>query len=302
VVRPNFDLDRWPGERLLLAMRDGSGDRLAASLNRPRRLTARPLAMLIAGVTGCEESIYIRASATHLLEAGYPVLRLNLRGSAPSRPTSRFHYHAGRSDDLRDAVAALPDALKANGLVVVGISLGGNMMLKFLGEEGAASPFRAAASVSAPIDMFATTAKFTAPRNALYHRWLLGHMKREALAPGAEFSAAEREVVLKARDVLEYDDTYVAKRAGYRGYEEYYQACQAVGFLGAIKTPTLVIHADDDPWIPSDAYRAFDWRANTWLSPELTTRGGHVGFHGRGATVPWHDQRIVAFFEEVGAP
>jgi predicted alpha/beta-fold hydrolase len=301
LVRPSHDLARWPGERLLLAMRDGSGDRLAASLNRPDPATGRPLALLIAGVTGCEDSIYIRASATALLEAGYPVLRLNLRGSAPSRPTSREHYHAGRSEDLRDAVAALPDALTANGLVVAAFSLGANMMLKYFGEEGGASPFLAAASISAPIDMFATTERFTAPRNAIYHRWLLGHMKREALAPGAEITERERQIVRAARNVLDYDDRYVAPRAGYAGYAEYYKASQALGFLDAIRTPTLIVHADDDPWIPADAYRAFDWHRNTWLRPELTAAGGHVGFHGRGSRMPWHDRRMLAFFEEIGA-
>ena len=299
LVRPPYDLGRWPGERLLLAMRDGSGDRLAACLHRPDPATAKPLAVLIAGVTGCEESIYIRASSTVLLEAGYRVLRLNLRGSLPSRATSRLHYHAGRSDDLRDALDALPNDLTANGLVIAAFSLGANMVLKYLGEEGDQSPVLAAASISAPIDMFATTNRFTAPRNAIYQRWLLAHMKREALAPGAEITETERAAVTAARSVIEYDDRYVAPRAGYRGFADYYEACQARGSLGDIRTPSLIIHADDDPWIPADAYRGFNWRHNPWLRPELTTSGGHVGFHGRGSRMPWHDQRLLAFFDDV---
>jgi hypothetical protein len=300
LVRPNYDLARWPGERMLLAMRDGSGDRLAALLHRPEPQTAKPLVFLIAGVTGCEESVYIRASATALLEAGYPVLRVSLRGSAPSRPTCRFHYHAGRSQDLRDAVAALPESLAGNGLLVVAYSMGANMTLKFLGEEGQASPFMAAASISAPIDLFATTERFTQPRNAFYQRWLLNNMKREALAPGAEISAKERAVVKEVRNVYDYDDRYVALRAGHAGLEDYYKASQAIAYLSAIRTPTLIIHADDDPWIPADAYRTFDWRSNGWLKPELTEAGGHVGFHGRGSKMPWHDRRMLAFFEDIG--
>ena len=299
IVRPIHSFARWPGERMLLTMRDGSGDRLAASLHRPRTATDKPLAILIAGVTGCEGSIYIKATATALLKAGYPVLRLNLRGSPPSRPTCRDHYHAGRSEDLRDVVEDLPLSLKSDGLVVIGYSMGGNMILKCLGEDGEASPFMAAASVSAPIDLFATTRQFTSPRNAVYHQWMLNNLKKEALVSGADITADERNAVLAARNVIEYDDLYVARRNGFNGAEDYYQQCQALTYLDAIRIPTLIIHADDDPWIPSDAYRQFDWASNPWLKPELTHAGGHVGFHARGSKVPWHDQRILAFLNDV---
>ncbi len=299
IVRPIYDFKRWPGERLLLAMRDATGDRLAASLHRPAATTGKPLVILVPGVTGCEESIYIKATATALLKAGFPALRLNLRGSPPSRPTCRDHYHAGRSEDLRDVVEALPRSLKAHGLVVVGFSLGGNMALKCLGEDGEASPFLAAASISAPIDLFATTRQFTSRRNKVYHQWMLNNLKKEALMPGADVSADEREAVIGARTVIEYDDLYVARRNGFDGAEDYYEKCQALTFLDAIRTPALIIHADDDPWIPSDAYRRFDWAKNSWLKPELTEAGGHVGFHARGSKVPWHDQRILAFLDDV---
>ena len=93
------DLSVWPGERLVLDLADGTGDRLSGALSRPQEASAKPLAVLLHGLTGCEESLYIVRTAAHLLRAGYPVLRLNLRGAGPSRPLCRFQYHAGRSED-----------------------------------------------------------------------------------------------------------------------------------------------------------------------------------------------------------
>ena len=150
------DLTPWPGLRLELPVLDGSGDRLSASLHQPAIEAGRPLAVLIHGLTGSEDSVYLRASARHLLGLGYPVVRLNQRGAGPSRPLCRSRYHAGLSSDLGDALKALANLdprLISRGVVLVGYSLGGNMLLKFLAEYGASFPIVAAASVSAPIDL-----------------------------------------------------------------------------------------------------------------------------------------------------
>jgi hypothetical protein len=297
------ELADWLGRRLDLALADGSGDRLAAMLHRPRAPDGRPLAVLIHGLTGCEDSSYVRASARHLLGLGYPVLRLNLRGAGPSGPLCRYRYHAGRSEDLRDALAALerlaPD-LFAGGLLLVGYSLGANMLLKFLAEHGADFPVRAAAAVSAPIDLKATQVRLMAPRNALYHRYLLARMKAETLV-GAALSAAQRMAVERARSVYEFDDAFVAPGGGFADAEDYYRRCGAGRFLAAVAVPTLVVHARDDPWIPAAAYDAVDWRANPRLVPLRPAAGGHVGFHGRGARAAWHDRCITQFFDVVPA-
>ncbi len=280
------------GERLYLPMTDGSGDRLAASLTpAPGR---RPLVVLIHGLTGSEESTYMLTSARRFHALGYPVLRLNLRGAGPSRATCRGHYHAGRGEDLRDALDALDPAPAAAGLILVGYSLGGNMLLKFLTEHGGGFPIRAAATVSAPIDLAATTRHIMRPRNLIYHRRLLAGMKRDALAGGLR--PAERDAVEAARTVYEFDDGFVAPRHGFGGADHYYAACAALGFLDAVPVPTLMIHAQDDPWVPAAAYLDYDWRANPRLTALISRGGGHCGFHDRGGT--WHDRAMAVFFEQ----
>ena len=137
-----------------------------------------------------------------------------------------------------------------------------------------------------------------APRNALYHRYLLARMKAETLA-GAELGQAERAAVQRARSVYAFDDGFVAPSGGFADAEDYYRRCSAGRFLADIVVPTLVVHARDDPWIPAAAYDAVNWRANPRLVPLLPAAGGHVGFHGRGAQAAWHDRCIARFFESM---
>src|SRR5580658_360427 len=252
----NFLMRRRPAlaapERLLLPMRDGSGDRLVAAVHRPvpAPVKPRPLAFLLHGLSGCEDSAYIVNSASHLLALGFPVLRLNLRGAGSSRPLCRFQYHAGRSEDLADALAALPADLVTAGVVAIGYSLGANMLLKFLGERGGEAPVKAAVAVSAPLDLAVAARQMMRRRNVLYQGYLLRHMRAESLAPGAEVTAAERAAIREARSIWEFDHGFSAPRNGFGGAEDYYERNAARRYLDGIAVPTLVIHALDDPWIP----------------------------------------------------
>lgn len=289
-------LGTYPAARLSLPLADGSGDRLLAALNLPgERNFARPLVVLVHGLAGCEESFYVLSTAWHLLALGFPVLRLNLRGAGPSRPVCRLQYHAGRSEDFAEALAGLPRSLTGAGVVAVGYSLGANMLLKYLGESGTGAALKGAVSVSAPLDLAATSRWMMRRRNAIYQGYLLRSMRHEALAPGAELAPAERAAIREARSIWEFDHRFSARRNGFGGAEDYYERNAARRFLDGIAVPTLVIHALDDPWIPAAAYQAFEWRRNPNLVPLLPARGGHVGFQGRDRRAAWHDLCIAQF-------
>ena len=296
------DLAAWPGRRLWLTMADGSGDRLAASLHGEQQAGAAPLVVLIHGLTGCEDSRYMLDSAHHFLTAGHPVLRLNLRGAGPSRPSCRWQYHAGRSADLRDALNALDDlvlGVMRRGLVLIGYSLGANMLLKFLAQFGASFPVQGAVSVSAPIDLKAAQRCLMTPRNRIYHRYLLRRMKAEACDPHAGLTEDELDLVKGCESVFAFDDCFVAPRNGFLGADDYYERCSAKRFLTGIQTPTLLIHARDDPWIPPGAYLDFDWHLTPAVRPLLSDSGGHVGFHGRGGPPRWSDRCALAFLKRL---
>ncbi|WP_162906549.1 YheT family hydrolase [Algihabitans albus] len=291
LVRPKFDLSPWPERRLEFDL--GDGDRLLAKLHRPSEPGERPILLLIHGLTGCEDSTYLRASAAHFLRLGYPVVRLNLRGAGPARPLAEGHYHAGRSDDLRRGLAVLADQVPeaAVGVAVMGYSLGGNMLLKLLGEGGLPLPIHAAASVSAPVDLKATQVRMMQPRNWVYHGYLLRRMKAE--------STAAPEVLAAVRSVWEFDERVVAPANGFAGAEDYYAQSAAKGYWRGIRVPTLIVTALDDPWIPGESYLRQRWSENRHLTLLTPKQGGHVGFHGRGSRTPWHDRCFEAFLGEV---
>ncbi len=305
IARERADLSAWPGQRLAFDLGDGGDDQMLGVLHLPNGSKRRSLALLLHGLTGCEDSFYMLATARTLLDAGYSVLRLNQRGSGPSRQTCRGFTHAGRSDDVAAVLAQLPACLPAavirHGIVAVGYSLGGNILLKYLGEVGAGGAVRAAISVSAPIDLAAAASRFHTPRNWFYHRWLLARIKAEATTPMAELTVRERSAVKAAPTVRDFDDTFLAPRHGFAGADDYYARCSAAPRLGDIAVPTLLIHARDDPWIPARVYDQVDWARNPMLSLQLATGGGHVGFHDRRGRPAWHDRCVLAFLRSVSA-
>lgn len=300
LTRKIVDLSRFGAQRLELPLGDGSGDRLVAHWHHPPEVRApkRPLVILIHGLTGCDDSVYLRATAAHLLLADFPVLRLNLRGAGPARPLCRFHYHAGRTEDLANALAALPAVATERGVLAVGYSLGGNLLLKYLGECGERTPVTAAVAVSAPLDLMATARRLMLRRNAIYHWYFVNELRRECLGQGAELTPAERRTVITAQSLWEFDDRFTAPRNGFAGAADYYTRCSSRLFLDRIAVPTLLIHAEDDPIVPSEPYRFYDWGRNPKLAPVLERKGGHVGFHDRSGGT-WHDGVIRCFFERV---
>lgn len=293
ILRVGPGLAEHPAERLAFPLSDG--DVLLGSLHRPAAASDRALVMLIHGMTGSEDSSYIRASARHLLGLGYPVLRLNLRGAGASRTLCRSRYHAGRSEDLREVLRQTERRLAGHGVFLVGYSLGANLLLKYLGEAGGTATTLGAVSISAPIDLGAARHAIMRRRNHIYHRHLLAALKAET--EGLELAPEQRRILPEVETIFDFDDQILAPLMGFAGAEDYYRRAMALPFLPEIRVPTLMIHALDDPWIPGHSYRAFDWAGNPWLLPLLAERGGHVGFHGRGSAVPWHDRCMALFFE-----
>jgi predicted alpha/beta-fold hydrolase len=189
--------------------------------------------------------------------------------------------------------------LAANGIVIVGFSLGGNMLLKYLGEQGRRAPLLGAVSVSAPIDLKASQQRLMQRRNRRYHDYLLARLKEDLATPDSALIDLERISIDTISSIYEFDDRIVAPRNSFANADDYYARCSAKTLLGDIRVPTLLIHARNDPWIPPTAYLSFDWNSNPRLTPLLPRGGGHVGFHGFGSVVPWHDRCIAGFVDRL---
>lgn len=274
---------------------DGTGDRLMGRLEQPvHPAPGTPLIVLIHGLTGCEDSTYVRRSARYHLMRGRRVLRLNLRGAGPGRKLANGYYHAGCAPDLQNVLAGLSEEEGRNGVFAVGYSLGGNILLNLLGSLPTAERLIGAAVVSAPIEPREACQRIMALRNALYHRWLLRRMKKDVLAsPG--LAPAEREAITEARSVYAFDDRWVAPRNGFRDAEDYYARTAGARQLASISMPTLLLHAINDPWIPVRPYLELQQPASPHVEIVVARSGGHVGFHEHGHTETWHDRRIDNF-------
>jgi uncharacterized protein len=295
-MRDRADLGLWPGERVYFEAENG--DRLNGVLHGAHD-DQHTLVVLVHGLTGCEDSAYVRASARRLLEAGYAVLRLNLRGAQPSRQDCRQMYHSGRSEDLALVFAQLAErGYGADRMFGLGYSLGGNILAKYLAETGSDACVSRAVSVSAPLDLSTVSRRLEAPRNRLYHRWLLDRMKLDWGGGPLDLNPAQLAALERSTSIREFDDGVVAPSNGYVDAEDYYAHCAAGPRLGEIAVPTLLVHASDDPWIPVGVYRRYQATTPPNVSIALTSGGGHVGFHGRNGR--WHDEAALGFFGAAG--
>lgn len=314
VVRNSIDLARYGRQRIIrVELADDTGDRLAVHLHRSPLLpvgeSGGGLVALVHGLGGSAESAYVRATTVGLLSAGFNVARIDLRGAGLSAATSSLLYHAGRTEDIRQVLAALarePEAKEsADGtsrLALMGFSLGGNMTIKLMGEPHPDIPLFAAVAVSAPLDLTVGSEFLRTQGFGVYEKFLLAGLKRQAGRPGLDgktnLSVGEAREVSRARSLATFDDALTAPRNGWRDAAEYYAVNSSGLFLHNITTPTLVIHSVDDPMIPASPYRAIDWEQLAdvgYVQRRITAQGGHVGFHQRDDPMPWYVGEAVTF-------
>ncbi len=283
------------GRRIEIPLSDGSGDRLVARYH-PARASA-PAVILVPGLTGCEASRHVLQAAGAWTADGAPVVRLNLRGSPPGRSLAKGHYHMDRVQDLADACLAVGDldpGIRRHGVVIVGFSLGGALALRLAQSPCCPDLVKAVVTVSAPLDLPATAERIARPRNRFYERWLLGRLKRETEPIWRRAPTDVRAAVQGARHIHEFDDALTAKEAGFRDAADYYASCSPMNDMGGLGIPALVIHADDDPWVPPPSVTE-----RPPLCVVVTRGGGHVGFHGRGSRMPWYVGAAVRFLKSL---
>jgi len=311
-------------------LRDAHAQTLAASLLRPPpRLTIRrerlelddgdfvdlgwcgehnlggPIAVLVHGLTGSFESKYLRGTALRLIERGWRCVLLQLRGAGPEPNRTAHCYNHGDTADLRHLWHWLHAREPRTPIYSAGWSLGANVTLKALAEEGDHAPVQAAVVACAPFQLRPCAEKLRSGFSRLYQHKLLTELKasirrkhpRVAVPAGVNLAAA-----LRARDFFEFDDAYTAPLNRYRDALDYYARCSSGQFLKNIQRPTLVANALDDPFMtPEVIPSAADLSASVTL--ELSAHGGHVGYIGRnnGAAEFWLEQRFADYLDHQAA-
>lgn len=258
-----------------------------------------PHVVTLHGLEGSSRAGYVTAILRGAAERGWGATAINFRSCSGEPNRLARSYHSGDIDDALSVVTHLRTRLTGP-LYAVGFSLGANVLLRLMEETGDVSPVDAAAAVSAPYDLgaCADTLDGPGPFQRLYReRFLrtLKHKAREKLRrfPGA-FNGPAME---RARTIRGFDDAVTAPLHGFRDATHYYAESSSGPRLHAIRRPTLLLSAKDDPMIP-DSTHPRDVSANPYLHLVVTERGGHVGFVAGSTFSPsfWGEAQVLAFF------
>ncbi|AGA27597.1 putative hydrolase of the alpha/beta-hydrolase fold protein [Singulisphaera acidiphila DSM 18658] len=275
------------------------GDRLCLLDSTPEGWTpGDPGAVLIHGLGGCARAPYVVRVASRLLRLGIRVVRMNLRGAGAGFGLARGIYHAGRTEDVRWVAEWLASAAPGSPLAVVGFSLGANLALK-LAAESADRPVEGLDSVLAanpPIDLAACSQHIQRPENRIYDRNFVRLLRAEVARLEAHFPDLEPINLTPVKTLLDFDELYTAPRNGFANATDYYAQSSSGPLIPRIQIPGLVIHAEDDPFIPPDPFRHIVFPAT--LALELNQSGGHLGYFSRtrwGGNRRWLDARLAAW-------
>jgi predicted alpha/beta-fold hydrolase len=250
---------------------------------------ARRRLVLFHGLEGCSDSHYARAVAAHAARRGWRVAIPHWRGCSGEPNRTPRAYHSGDSDEVDWLVRRIePEG-------AIGISLGGNALLKWLGERGDAVKVRRAAAVSAPIDLPAAGRALDRGLNRLlYTRHFLATLKPKSLAKLESFPGLyQASRVRAARGFRDFDDVVTAPLHGFRDVEHYWSTASSGPWLEHIRVPTLLLNARNDPFLPEHALLAAARKAASCVLLEFPRTGGHVGF-GHS----WLAQRLLDFLEQ----
>lgn len=266
---------------------------------------AQPGAPVVIILHGLESSSRARG-VLELLQAargcGWRGLGLNFRSCSGFPNRLRRSYHGGETGDLawviQQAMARHPGAP----ILCTGFSLGGNVLLKYLAEQGSASPVRAAAAISTPFDLAVSVQAIEQGISRLYMRRLVRQLTRKTWAKLAQFpDLVDRQALRAVRTMSAFDDLVTAPVHGFPNAAAYWAAASSGPKLSRIATPTLLINALDDPFFPGEALPREGIAQNPHLTAEFPESGGHMGFlTGRwpGVGQSWAVARAVRFFHE----
>jgi predicted alpha/beta-fold hydrolase len=270
-----------------------------------------PRLLILHGLEGSSHSAYAQGLLAAAKRAGWRASALNFRSCARDLaargrwiPNRRARlYHSGETTDLAFVISRLAPADPAAPLYAAGVSLGGNVLLKWLGENPEQRSIAAAAAVSAPYDLGAGGLYMESGLGPRYVAHLLRTLKMKAVDHARRFpEAAERIDIpraLRARSFFEFDDSATAPLHGFAGAKDYYARSSSLGFVGKIETPTLCISSDDDPFLPARVLDAVEAEKSAAVTLRRTRRGGHVGFVGGGMRPRnWAEEEVMRWFAQ----
>lgn len=256
-----------------------------------------PLVLVLHGLEGSIESPYVRGILRAIEARGWRGLLMHFRGCSGEPNRARRAYHSGETEDLGRVVDHVRKIQGPRPLAAVGYSLGGNVLLKYLGETGEQSPFQAAAAVSVPLLLAPCSDRLQRGFSRIYDRWLLmsllSSLKRKRRKVDLDLDLAGRRI----SSIRAFDEHVTAPLHGFSSADDYYTKASSRPYLPRIQTPTLILQARDDPFLTEEVLpSASELGPDVIL--EISEAGGHVGYISGSnpfSPVYWLEQRIPEF-------
>ena len=254
------------------------------------------LAILYHGLEGSSASQYILGMADLLSQNGWDVAAVNHRGCSGEINRQVRMYHSGATDDVHLTIGFLQK--KYDGIALIGFSLGGNMVLKYAGENGGAlsEKIKAVVAVSVPVDLSACSHKLRQPSNWVYDHRFLQRLREKVHLKNRQYPEAYPLGLLeKVKTLWDFDEHFTSRVHGFDGAEDYYAQCNSLQFLHKIKVPTLILNAQDDPFLAPSCFPKKIAEESGYVHLLASRYGGHCGFTSFGKRNYWSEHRVLGF-------
>jgi predicted alpha/beta-fold hydrolase len=257
----------------------------------------KKLLILCHGLEGSSDRPYIMGMARQFFNDLYDVLAWNYRGCSEEINLAPRMYHSGATEDLHfvfNHAAAAYDEVH-----LIGFSLGGNLVLKYLGEQGSDCKIKRAVAFSVPLDLHDGVTSLDRGINKAYAYRFLRSLRRKILVKHEQFpDLIDVSSLQDIKTIYDFDDTYTSHLHGFHNATDYYYKCSSIHFIESISIPTLIVNAANDPMIGKIAISPRPFPNHDHVTFHLSNKGGHCGFSGYSSKTLWSEKVALSFINE----
>ena len=256
--------------------------------------------ILIHGLEGNAQRAYIAGSAKQLNTNGYDVCAINLRTCSGEQNRLYRSYHSGATEDLDAVIHHILANKNYSEIFLKGFSLGGNLTLKYLGEDrDIPKQVKAAMAVSVPCSLHSSCNELLKSKNIPYALRFKKHLIKKLKAKQKQFPKKISDTdIAQVITLKDFDEIYTSRAHGFKDALDYYEKCSCLPFLSNIKTPTLLLNAENDSFLGAACFPYQEAKNSTDLYLEVSKYGGHVGYYGQ-KNITYNEKRVIKFFNEV---
>ena len=273
----------------------------------PPKNSSNRIALLVHGLTGSQDSSYMKRGAYYLSQAGYRVFRMNLRGCGPGLYHAKKLYHSGQSQDAQEVLNWISKQHPFSPITLIGFSLGANLSLKLAGELGkklhpVSSNLDSVIAVSPPLNLAASVKLLSHKKNKFFNQYFLSRLRQDMQKKRKLIADLPNLSRLKIETLLDFDNQVTGPCNGFKNAQDYYQQCSSAPYIKSITLPTLILHAEDDPFIANADFYRLEKTSN--LDLLITKSGGHLSWIGKtdqAFNFRWMDRVILKWINWLDA-